>query len=310
MIFFNNIIVICGPTASGKSQLALNLCKDLISGVIINADAIQVYKAIPILTAQPTQQDKQHVNHKLYGFLEADQKYSVANWLDDVIVEIDQALCKKLTPILVGGTGMYIHALINGIRVVDDIPQKIINMTNEIIKEHGIQKLYEYLTIIDKNTENYTTKNDISRITRLYNLYQSFKITPSEYNNLPNKIFFSKDRFKVLHLSPDREKLYQNANQRFIEMLDNGAINEVRNLFDKGINEKHPISKAIGYKELCKYFLQEISIEDSISKSQQATRNYIKRQTTWFKNQLNNVDNIKENNIIDLINSLKQCLNS
>ena len=274
--------------------------------MIINADAIQVYEDIPILTSQPTIAEQDMVPHKLYGFVDANKRYSVANWLNDVRKEIDHALKKNLTPVIVGGTGMYISSLINGIRIIDDVPDKVSNQTTDKISKYGIDYLYKELLSIDKDVDKYIKISDTHRIIRAYNLYQAFNITPTKYRQLPNKPFYHKDLMKVFAIIPDRDELYQNCEIRFDNMFDSGAVDEVNFLIKKGYDLNSPVAKAIGFKELYNYLNGNMTKQQAIDKAKQNTRNYAKRQITWFQNQLNNVDNIKQDNIVDLIKNINK----
>ena len=300
------IIILCGSTGSGKSEIALGLCKKHLSGVIINADAMQTYKNIPILTAQPSTIEQKTIPHKLYGFLKADKKYSVFTWLEDAIKEINLAFKNNLTPILVGGTGMYINSLINGIRDTPHIPIDIIEFTNIQLQDKGLNFLYEQLVNADQNTKKYIYPQDQHRIIRAYHLYKAFAITPTKYRNLPNKKLFPHEIFKIFCLLPKREISYKNCDDRVLKMIKKGALNEIANLVKENYDDTYPIAKILGYKELYNYLQPSntISIEKTIKKIQQITRNYVKRQNSWFKNQLNN-NAIIEDNAIDLMNKIK-----
>ncbi len=271
------IIVIAGPTGSGKSQFALDVA-DKNNGVIINADSLQIYKNLKILTSSP----KKKENHYLYNFLENEQKYSVANWLDDVVEVIKKVLNEKKTPIIVGGTGMYISSLLNGLKQVPDIDNK----TKEEVKDKKTAELYQILLKNDENTVKLLNKNDKARVFRAYYLFKEHKITPTQYLKLPNKIFFDKKEFKIFLLLPKREELYQKCDARFDLMIENGAILEVEKLIIDGVTDKSPIAKAIGFKPLYKYLKKEISLKEGIEIGKKETRNYAKRQYTWFRNQV------------------------
>lgn len=310
MKFYNNIIIICGPTASGKSQIALELCKHVLKGVIINADSIQIYRDIPILTSQPTAKEQAFVPHKLYGFIGGHKRYSVADWLNNVTAEIDKTLENSLTPIVVGGSGMYISSLVNGIRVIDDVPSDIIKQTEEKILINGIEELYRELLSADKHTESYIKINDTHRIIRAYNLYKAFSITPSQYRKLPNKKYYSDEKFKIFSLMPPRKELYKNCEERFVQMVNEGAIDEMHNLRSQGYNLKSPIAKAIGYKELHNYIDGNMDLEQAINLAKQSTRNYAKRQTTWFTNQLQGITHIREDNIMSLTANIKKSISN
>ena len=308
----SKIIIICGATASGKSQLALDLAqKYLKNSVIINADAMQIYAKIPILTAQPSLAEQKIIPHKLYGFLAADKKYSVYEWLDDVVKEINEALNNNLTPILVGGTGMYIKSLISGIREINPISEKTINITKEIIAEQGVNYLYEFLYNIDPKIKLYVSKTDSHRLIRYYNLYQEFNISPSEYRNFPNKQFFAANMFKLFCLLPLREKNYRKCDDRVLEMFKMGVLTEIKNLIGK-YDINHPIAKILGYKEIYYYLTNDKknqeSLQNTINKIQQLTRNYAKKQHTWFNNQLD-INDIIAQDKTELMIKIKQALN-
>jgi len=297
----NKIIIIGGPTASGKSELALKVA-DLTGGEIINADAIQVYKDLPILAAIPSEAEQKTVPHHLYGFLDYKVRFSVAEWLELSVKKINELLAKGKAPILVGGTGMYIHSLINGIREVQDIPKEVQLETNKLLETSGLSYLYGELQKIDTQLSEYFPKTDRNRTIRAFNLYKAFNITPTEYRNLPNKEFFSKDVFLNMILSPAREGLYDNCNKRFFKMVEFGALDEVKRLKNLGATKGDPIAKTIGFKQFFDYLEGDIDQTEAIEIASQETRNFAKRQMTWFKNQLNeNIDNIVKEDMIELL---------
>ena len=303
-----NIIIICGATASGKSKLALELHNYFSKMVIINADALQIYRDIPILTAQPSKAEQAQIPHQLYGFLGADCRYSVADWLGRVEIAINDALSNNVTPILVGGTGMYLGALLNGIREIADIPSEVILHTEETINQSGVEPLYHQLLAIDKNAADYFSINDKFRIMRAYNIYKAFAITPSEYRKLPNKKLYDDDLIKTFCLLPEREILYRNCENRFEHMIDQGVLTEIEQVFHKKYDSTYPIAKAIGYKELYQYMAGDITLQIAKDKVKQATRNYIKRQTTWFNHQLNNNSCFKTNNAVNLMQNIQNLI--
>jgi tRNA dimethylallyltransferase len=284
--FKDKIIIIAGPTATGKSQLALDIAKK-VYGEIINTDSIQVYKDIPILTAQPDQSVKSQVKHHLYGFIEATKSYSVADWLSDCLSKINQVEKNNKIPILVGGTGMYIDSLTRGLRDLPNISEENIKKTNELLEKKGLDFLYNNLVDTDKGTKEILNQSDKHRIIRAYNLYLQGALTPTQVRNKPNKKFFPDNKFIYLLISPEREELYKNCDDRFKKIINSGAIEEVKNLIERKITKQDPINKAIGFTQIYSHLKGELEKEKAISKSQQLTRNYAKRQNTWFKNQLN-----------------------
>lgn len=299
----DKILIICGPTASGKSALSLNLAALLPTAEIINGDVLQCYKKIPIISAQP---DLSNVTiaHHLYSFLDVTENFSVAKWLDKIVPLTKDILAKQHTPIIVGGSGMYLNSLIKGLKKTPDIPAEISEQTNQLVTQKGLTYLYQQLCAIDPNTTELLNNTDPTRIIRAYNLYQTAKLTPSAYQKLDNHQFFPKDRFIICYLKPEREQLYENCNQRFAEMLENGLLDEVKYLNNYPNAAAH---KAIGYKEFSAYLAGENSYAEALELAKQNTRRYAKRQMTWFNNQLDAEFNlIKATNPDDIIKELQK----
>ncbi len=276
------IIVIAGPTASGKTSLAIKLAKE-IDGEIINADSLQVYKENPILSAQPSIQERGEIPHHLFGYVNGDQEYNVARWINDAVREI-KALNK--TVILVGGTGFYIKHLIFGLSHVPDIDAEVRNQARELFDKVGAIEFHKLLGKIDPESAAKLEPNNGNRTIRAYEIMLSTGKTIS-YWQQQNVSYFPIESFKLVVLQPDREKLYKNCNQRFLDMLDNGALDEVKYLLKQNYNSSTGIMKSHGVPELSNYLLGEWSLDEAIEKSQKVVRNYAKRQTTWFKHQFN-----------------------
>lgn len=259
------IPIIAGPTASGKSAFALKLAKHL-QGEIINADALQVYKDITILSARPTIDEQQGISHYLYGYLDAYTTPSVNSWINDVKSVIDTLK----NPIFVGGTGMYIKTLIDGLSPMPDIDPDIREMVRNMPLEEVKAK------VVDCNAQ------DPQRLKRALEIQLTTGKSIRYFQEQP-KIKPIDKNFKVFFLNPDRKWLYHRCDERFIQMLQLGAIDEVKNL--KKINATGGVTKAIGYKQISDWLDGKISNKEMIIKATQETRHYAKRQITWFKNQ-------------------------
>ncbi len=279
------IYIICGPTASGKSSIALKLAED-INGCIINADSMQVYSSIEILTASPSKTDKKEIPHLLYNFIPPEAQYSVANFIEDASKALNTALENNQIPIFTGGTGMYINSLLNGISEIPEIPKFVREDTEEIIKEKNLEFLFKELEILDPAVAATLNKNDSQRIIRAYSVVKFTGNSILSYRNADKKSLLQNFDIKILYINPDREFLYKTCNERFISLVQNGAIEEVKDFTSKYGDIKTGAAKALGFQELKSYINKEISKEDAISLAQIKTRQYAKRQQTWFNNQL------------------------
>lgn len=273
------ILVIFGPTSSGKSKKALKVAAKYDS-TIINADSLQVYKDLKIITSRPSLQDEEKVLHKLYGVLDGSKNCSLALWLTLAKKEIEQSLSDNKLPIIVGGTGMYIKGLIEGISQIPLIPSSIQIKTKKIIEKKGIIFLYSYLKEINKNLT--INPNDKQRIQRAYNVFIATNKTIEDWN-LVNKKIINDVKFDVVITEVNRDKLYLKSENRFDQMIDQGAIEEVKNLLSKNYDLNSSLMKAIGVREIRDYLNGDIDLNRCKELSKQKTRNYIKRQLTWIK---------------------------
>ncbi|MEM7617345.1 MAG: tRNA (adenosine(37)-N6)-dimethylallyltransferase MiaA [Pseudomonadota bacterium] len=288
------IIIIYGATASGKSALALEMAKKQES-VIINADSMQIYKEIPIITAQPTQEQQNAATHKLYGIISLfgngqnniydnkQESFSVAKWLDLVKEIIDESLNKNITPIIVGGTAMYLNSLIYGITPMPDIETNIRAQVRNYAHENGNEILYNKLIKHDPNIAKNININDTQRIIRSYEILEQTGQSILYWQEQPKRILYPHDSFELHFLNPDREIIYQRCNERFIEMIKNNVIEEVNNIYLQSKQYNITLPKAVGIKEIILYLEEKISLEEAIKLSQTATRQYAKRQLTWFR---------------------------
>lgn len=271
------IYVIAGSTASGKSQLAIQLARH-INGEIVNADSIQVYRDIPLLTARPTTTEQQGISHHLYGYLGAHETSSVSKWLDEAVNILNAISC----PIVVGGTGLYIKALTEGLNEIPDpdptIREQVRNMPIEDVKAQV--------------TECQAT--DPQRLRRALEIQLTTGKPLSYFQKQPPIQKIQAD-FEILWINRPREDIRQRCYNRFLNMLEQGATEQVKEL--AALHPTGGITKAIGYREICTYLDGKLTRDQMINLAVTATRQYAKRQQTWFKHQLKNAKII--NNPLD-----------
>ena len=279
----NKIILIAGPTASGKSSLANALAKK-IDGEIINADSIQIYKDLEILTARPKPKQNDP-NHHLYGFVNGDELWSVGKWINEAKKITQKILKKNSTPILVGGTGLYFKAMTDGLSPIPDINYEIRGRLKKELNIRGLENLYGELKVIDIQAYESIDRNDQQRILRALEVFRGTGKKISDYWKLKRiKVF--EDNFIKIKLNTDREKLYQNCDDRCDHMFQLGVIEEVQSLIDKNYDDKAPILNAIGVSEIKEYLQKKINIDEVKDLIKFRTHQYAKRQITWLKHQM------------------------
>lgn len=275
-----SIIILCGPTASGKSALGISLAHAL-NGEIINADSMQLYQEIPVITTQPSKEELAEIPHHLYGMLPASHINSAVNWLSHVKQEINACMQRQHIPIILGGTGMYIKALMEGL---SDIPE-----IDKVIREEARSKdLEDVLNVLKKeDLESLETikPNDAQRLYRAYEVWLQTGKPLSYWQNLPKKPLFPDTTFITLQIEIDRELLYQRINNRFDAMMDQDVIKEIEAFSALNLSTDLPSMRAVGVPELMAACRGEISLEEAIDKAKQASRNYAKRQLTWLRHQ-------------------------
>ena len=275
------VVVICGPTASGKTSLSIELAKR-INGEIISSDSMQIYKNMDIGTAKPTVKEMQGIKHYLLDFVEPNQRYSVAEFKNDAEKAIDEILAKGKTPIVVGGTGLYIDSLIYGIEYPSfELDEEYRKELEELVNKQGLEKLYEKAKKIDPQAMEKISPNDQKRILRVLEIYHATGKTKTEQEKESRKNGVKYD-YKVFAINMDREKLYERINKRVEIMIEKGLIAEVENLLKK-YNKFPTAMQGLGYKEVVEYLQGKTTKEEMIEKIKQETRRYAKRQITWFK---------------------------
>ncbi len=294
------IHIIAGPTASGKSARALALA-ERVGGVIINADSQQLFRDLPILTARPTPEDEARAPHKLYGILGAHELPSMGKWLRQAKMEIDWVRSNRQTPIVVGGTGLYIRALMQGMAEIPDIDPMVRAQVTNDYEAMGKAAFEARLAEVDPGFFRRLQVYDRQRLLRAYEVWLGTGKSLSWWQEQGNKPPYNADDFELEIIEIAREELYQRCDQRFEMMMEMGALEEVRgneelvkwrheeknnSLITQFLNSSVPLLKIIGVRELLGYLAGEHSIEQAIDKAKQMTRNYAKRQMTWFRNQL------------------------
>ncbi|MGN1195218.1 MAG: tRNA (adenosine(37)-N6)-dimethylallyltransferase MiaA [Acutalibacteraceae bacterium] len=275
------VVVIAGPTASGKTGLSVEIAKEL-NGEIVSADSMQIYKSMDIATAKPTKEETAEIKHHLIDFVNPEESFSVAKYKDLAYSAIDDILSRKTLPIVVGGTGLYIDALINN-TVFLDYPKNSIRDELEKRKElKGMGCLYDELKRIDPKTAEKLHINDSKRIIRALELYYTTGKTISEQNEQSHNEDSPYDFLLFVLNAHDRQVLYDRINLRVDKMLEAGLIDEAKAFFAS--ESSKTAKQAIGYKELKPYLDGEITLSEAVEKLKMETRRYAKRQLTWFRN--------------------------
>ena len=290
-----NLTIICGPTASGKSALAVDLAKEH-NGVVINADSMQVYNALPMLTAQPDPQDFASVPHRLYGVLEPEKKCSAREWCDLAVAEIERTWSNNQHPVIVGGTGLYIKALMEGLSPIPDVPQDIRTEGNNLQKKLGNPGFHEMLQMLDPDMASRLNPNDTQRLIRAWEVITATGQSLAAWQNEPLQGPPSDWRFSVIIMTPERTALHGRCNARFDWMMENGALQEVRDFcesLDSGaVPQDAPITHALGFHPLQDHLKGLLDQAKAIEKAKIETRQYAKRQDTWFRHQIREKENI------------------
>lgn len=281
----DQIIIICGPTASGKSRFALDMAKK-IEGAIINADSMQIYNSLPLITASPSPDDKKQLPHFLYNFLSPDSSYSVAKYVEDCNQAIINAQKNNLIPIITGGTGMYINALLGGLSSIPEIDKSHREEIIKQAKEHGIKFIYEKLSEIDPESASRLNPADTQRIIRAYEIKSFTGKSILEFQQRNQPAILSNFNVKTYYIKPERKSLYETCDSRFLSIIQNGGIEEVAQFKNSYPNLETGPAKALGVAELSSYLAHETSLEEAIKQAQTKTRQYAKRQLTWFNNQI------------------------
>ena len=291
----SKIILIYGPTASGKSNFAIKLAKK-INGEIVNADRMQVYKQLKILSARPLPKNYKNIKHHLYGFQNVKKNFSSGNWLKLVNKKILDIRKRKKIPILVGGTGLYFKAITEGLVNIPNIPIRTRSKIRFLHKKLGVKKFFSKLIKLDPVSKNFVKPTDTQRVIRAYevklftkrSIYDWFKSTRSNYDN---------DDFFKIYIDFPRTELIKRISDRTADMIKKGAISEVKKFIRLKVPRTKTASKAIGIAEIREYLKKKIEISEVIEKISIKTRQYAKRQSTWGRGNMMDWNKIKSEDL-------------
>jgi tRNA dimethylallyltransferase len=300
----SKIILISGPTASGKSDFAVKIAKK-INGEIINADSMQVYKQLRILTARPNKKEQKNIKHHLYGTIDLSKKFSTGQWLKIAIKNIKNIQKRKKIPILVGGTGLYFQSLINGLVEIPEIPLLFRNKIRMMQKKEGQKKFYKKLLKIDPEVKDKFDPNDTQRTIRAFEVKSFTKISMYEWLN-KTKSEFKEEEFLKLYIDFKREDLIKRIALRAIKMIEKGTINEVKKFIKSKIKKDLSVNRVIGIDELTQYLDEKINLDKAQELISIKTRQYAKRQATWARSRMTSWEKINPIKIADFIKKLKK----
>ena len=299
----SKIVLIYGPTASGKSNFAIKLARK-IKGEIINADSMQVYRQLQILTARPKKKDLKKIKHHLYGFCDVRKNYSTGEWLKLLLKKIKDIRKRKMVPIIVGGTGLYFKALTDGLVKIPNIPIKVRNKIRLMQRKLGQKKFYNRLLKLDPLIENTIEKNDVQRSIRAYEIKNYTKISIINWFKKTKK-YISSDEFIKLYIDYPRESLIKRINLRVDDMFIGGAVEEVRKFNRLKVKKENSSNKVIGIKEITNLLNKQCTLEQTKDLIAIKTRQYAKRQTTWARGQMQSWQKINPKNLNEALKKLK-----
>jgi len=280
----NNAILIAGPTASGKSGVALDLAAR-INGAIINTDSMQIYRDLSILTARPTPDEMGGIPHLLYGVLDASEVCSAGKWLDMAKQAYQTVQEQGRVPIFVGGTGLYFRALTEGLAPIPDIPPDVLLKGEALHQELGAQAFFDRLCERDANASSQLRVSDTQRVLRAWAVVEATGQPLSDWQKKTSPAFLPDPAHRIV-IEPDRDWLYARINQRFDDMVAMGVLEEVRALAARSLPGRLPAMRALGVPHLAAHLKGEISLEEAVEKAKTGSRRYAKRQMTWFRNQM------------------------
>ena len=278
-----SVTLIAGPTASGKSALALNLARET-GALIINADSQQLYADLRVLTARPSPEDEAQADHRLYGVADAADAWSVGKWSRAALNLLDIARADGRPAILVGGTGLYFTALTRGLAEIPPVPQSVRDAVEADYMAQGEAAFRARLAEIDAEAARSIEQGDRQRLVRAMSVHSASGRALSDWK-ADTRPLLSPGSWRGRVIEPDRADLYANCDRRVDLMMENGALDEVRALTARNLSPALPAMKAVGVRELAAYLAGEVGRDEAIDALKQATRNYAKRQLTWFRNQ-------------------------
>jgi tRNA dimethylallyltransferase len=299
----SKIILISGPTASGKSSFAIKLAKK-IKGEVVNADSMQVYKQLSVLTARPKKKDKKNIKHHLYGFQSVTKKFSTGVWLKLVKSRIKEIQKRNKVPILVGGTGLYFKSLTEGLVKIPNIPLRFRNKVRLLQKRIGQEKFYKKLITIDPLVEKQINSNDVQRTIRAFEIKKFTKKSMTEWFK-KTKILFDPTSFIKIYIEFPREVLVNRIKKRIDQMFNEGAILEVKKFNRLKVRKDNSSRKVIGIEEIGKLINGEINLIEAKERILIKTRQYAKRQSTWARGQMTSWQKINPNNLSLTLKNLR-----
>ncbi|UQR61900.1 tRNA (adenosine(37)-N6)-dimethylallyltransferase MiaA [Bradyrhizobium sp. C-145] len=278
-------VLIAGPTASGKSALALELAL-ATGGVVINADSMQVYRDLRIITARPTGADEALAPHRLYGHVDAAVNFSAGAWVSDAARVLEAATAEGRLPIFIGGTGLYFKALTAGLSVVPPIPAEVRGDVRARLERNGVEALHAELAHRDPRAAERLNLRDRTRIARALEVVEATGRSLLDWHGEGQPPLLSKGSFRAVFLAPGRDELYARIDARFDAMLGAGALGEVERLAARHLDPLLPAMKAHGVPALIRHLRGELSLDEAATIGRADTRHYAKRQFTWFRHQL------------------------
>lgn len=286
-----HITLLAGPTASGKSALALDIARRT-GAVIINADSQQLYADLRILSARPSEEDEMLADHRLYGVADAADAWSVGRWTRAVTPLLEQLRAEGRPVVIVGGTGLYFTALTRGIADIPDIPIRARETADEQIDFLGEAEFRRRLADMDPRAEAAIAPGDRQRLTRAWAVSETTGRALSDWQAETRPIL-APGAYDRLVIEPDRDNLYANCDRRVTLMVEGGALDEVRALVARRLKPDLPAMKAVGVRDFAAHLAGKVSLKDAMDAVRQATRNYAKRQLTWFRNQTPDWDRVQ-----------------
>ncbi len=276
------VAVIAGPTASGKSALALALAEQL-GGTVINADALQCYRDLEILTARPDGAARARAPHRLYGFLDAAERGSAGSWHTLAVAEITAATSQRRLPIVVGGTGLYLRVLQHGLAPFPEISEALREEAAALHRALGGLAFRARLAELDPASARRLPPGDTQRLVRAYTVVRATGVPIGAWRERAPSV--SPYRFATILMMPPRDRLYAAGDARFAAMIERGALAEAQALVARGLSRGLPVMKAVGLPELLRHLRGEMTLAEAVAAAQRATRRYAKRQITWFRHQ-------------------------
>jgi tRNA dimethylallyltransferase len=281
----NDAVLIAGPTASGKSALALSLARKT-GGIIVNADSMQVYRDLKVITARPSADEAAEVPHRLYGHVDASANFSAGAWVADATTVLGQARAEKRLPIFVGGSGLYFKALTRGLSAVPPIPSEIRKAIRARLERDGVEALHAELARRDPGSAERLKPRDRTRIARALEVVEATGRSLTDWHREGLPPLLPAGTYRALFLAPEREVLYARIDARFEAMLKAGALEEVAALAARNLDSLLPAMKAHGVPALIAHLAGKLTLEEASEVGRADTRHYAKRQFTWFRHQL------------------------